>query len=266
MTIEPFTEIDLPSLDGLRPEGWSDIKLPFLFYLSHPFCRPLKAVVDGTVAGTGVGIVFGATAWLAHIIVRPESRGQGIGGKIVARLIEILAAAGVRTISLTATDLGRPVYKKAGFVDQIEYLHYAREAGERKVDPDGRIIPCGPALKDSVLALDRESSGEERGAAVAERLDGALVFVMGGEARGFYAPGIGEGLVIGRDVEAGLALLKLRSAREQRIALPAGNETGRQFLVANGYREVMRFWRMVWGPPFPWKPENIYSRVAGNMG
>ncbi|MBN2351071.1 MAG: GNAT family N-acetyltransferase [Spirochaetales bacterium] len=266
MTIEPFSRNDLPALDGLRPEKWPDLVPPFRFYLSHLFCLPLEAVSGGVVAGIGAGIGFGKTGWLAHIIVRHELRGRGIGGRIVIALIDYLAKKGCRTVSLLATDMGYPLYKKYGFVDQVEYVFFARDEDDRPDPPAGGIVPYSPDYLGSILDMDREVSGEERGAILEENLDGCLLHVSGGTVAGFFLPRLGEGFAAARNKEAGLALLAMKAARAVRVTLPTANEAGIRFLLGNGYREATRCWRMVRGPEFPWKPDCVYGRIAGNLG
>jgi GNAT superfamily N-acetyltransferase len=266
MTVEPFTENDLPALDGLRPENWPDLVPHFQFYLSKPSCLPRKTVVDGAIVGSGAGIAFGPTGWLAHIIVRPEHRGVGIGGRIVADLMGLLAGKGCRTVSLIATDLGRPVYLKAGFVDQTEYVFLTRAPGGKEGRTDRRIIAYEPTFEPAVLELDRAISGETREAVLKEKLEGSFLFVSGGRLRGCFLPRLGEGLVIARDDEAGLALLELKTSQAERVAMPADNEAARAFLLRNGFTETMRARRMVSGPAFAWKPDCVYGRIGGNMG
>ena len=47
------------------------------------------------IIGIGTGIVFGNTAWIAHIIVNPEFRRRGIGRKIVIKLLNIIFSKGM---------------------------------------------------------------------------------------------------------------------------------------------------------------------------
>ena len=41
---------------------------------------------------------------------------------------------------------------------------------------------------------------------------------------------------------------------------------GIAFLKFNGFVEIIRAKRMVWGKDYLWCPSKIYSRIAGNLG
>ena len=88
---------------------------------------PVKISIENKIIGIGTGIVFGNTAWLAHIIVNPEFRRRGIGRKIVIELLNIIKNTGCETVSLIATELGCPIYEKAGFIEQTKYAFFEKE-------------------------------------------------------------------------------------------------------------------------------------------
>ena len=48
---------------------------------------------------------------------RPEFRGRGVAGRILAMLMQKSADLGCCKIYLNASDMGRPLYEKAGFVE-----------------------------------------------------------------------------------------------------------------------------------------------------
>ena len=120
MLIKPMIGKDIKTIKKLQPKGWSNIVETFKYYYKAPFCYPIKAVIEGEIVGIGTAISYINTGWLAHIIVSEEHRGKGIGGAIVNYLCDYLKNSGHKTISLIATELGYPVYKKAGFREQTE--------------------------------------------------------------------------------------------------------------------------------------------------
>jgi GNAT superfamily N-acetyltransferase len=266
MTIEPFTRNDLPGLNELRPPDWHDITPSFEFYLSRTFCFPIKSVTSGRIVGIGAAILFQSTGWLAHIIVHPEYRGCGIGGEIVSSLLKLMQNRGCQTMSLIATDLGYPVYKRSGFLDDGEYLFYKRDQKAPAMPVNEKIIGYEPQFERSALDLDAEISGENRSAVILEKLAGSFLCILDGEVAGCYLPGLGEGLIIARRREAGLALLKVKVAGSSRVVLPAQNESAVALLAQNGFHETLRCKRMVHGARLAWKPEGLFSRIAGNLG
>ena len=143
MNILPFTNKDIPYILPLQPDGWPDLRTEFKFYTKNDFCHPVKVVDRARVIGIGVLIVFERTGWLAHIIVDSEKRNRGIGRFIVHRLLDMAKEKKCRSVSLIATDLGYPVYLKAGFVEQTRYLFFSRENGDdgrKAANGDGQAI------------------------------------------------------------------------------------------------------------------------------
>lgn len=120
MRVQPLNHNDLNSLPGLQPDGWQDITPSFEFYTRSSFCFPLKIISDDKIVGIGTTIIHHDVAWLAHIIVQKDYRKKGIGQLITERLVDSLKPMNCETIYLLATDLGAPVYEKAGFETETE--------------------------------------------------------------------------------------------------------------------------------------------------
>ena len=65
----------------------------------------------------------GKKAYIMNIYTAPEYRRQGIAYRMLDLLVEAAKEQGVLQIALEATDMGRPLYKKYGFVkmqDEME--------------------------------------------------------------------------------------------------------------------------------------------------
>lgn len=91
-------------------------------------------VFDGNcVVGTG-GVSFfrvmptyhnpsGNKAYIMNMYTKPEYRRKGIAYKTLDMLIKDIKGKGISAISLEATEMGKPLYKKYGFVkmnDEME--------------------------------------------------------------------------------------------------------------------------------------------------
>lgn len=90
---------------------------------------------DDNVAGCG-GVSFyevmptysnpsGKNAYIMNMYTRPEYRRKGIASKMLDLLIQEATDRGIKKVSLEATQMGRLVYEKYGFVsmkDEMEYL------------------------------------------------------------------------------------------------------------------------------------------------
>src|SRR6266487_1934869 len=71
---------------------------------------------DGDLVGVSGCAHFGATGWVGGVAVVPEARRAGLGRALTEAAIAWLQERGAGTIQLYATDLGRPVYERLGFV------------------------------------------------------------------------------------------------------------------------------------------------------
>lgn len=265
MTIESVIAGDLDEISSLRPEGWPDIRPWFEFYLSSSACHSFKVVEGGHILGTGTVIVFGASAWFAHVIVREECRGRGLGSLMVSHLLSYCSSSAISTVSLIATEMGFPVYKKAGFRTVSEYRIFTRRE-TLALPGDLPVSRFDGQFRGGLLALDFRAAGEDRSSVLERYLSDAYICAAGNTCRGFYLPSLGEGLIIADDEEAGLALMKLKYSSQCRAALPSENISGMRFLEQNGFELSGQGTRMICGQDVGWKPKMIYSRIAGNMG
>ena len=67
--------------------------------------------------------VSGKKAYIMNMYTKPEYRRRGVAFKTLDLLVEEAKARGVYAISLEATDMGKPLYEKYGFVmmnDEME--------------------------------------------------------------------------------------------------------------------------------------------------
>ena len=266
MVLERVTENDLEYLKELQPDGWSDIIPAFKFYSGSPYCFPIKIKSENIIVGIGAGIKLGDTGWLAHIIVRVGQRNMGIGSAIVDHLLGKMNEEGCMCISLIATELGYPVYRKFGFVDQTDYVFIEGNAPLRDQCTSENIVPCSPTFADKIFSLDQAVSGETRRELLSDNLDNSYVYQRDGKVAGFYLPNLGEGLIVASDAEAGIELMKARLSRMNKSVLPVDNSAAISFLTKSGFSEKKRAKRMILGKEFMWQPENLFNRIAGNLG
>jgi GNAT superfamily N-acetyltransferase len=265
MLPEPVVEKDLPGLAELQPDGWPDIIPEFGFYSRMPFCKAVRVTMEGRLAGVGAGISLGKTAWLAHIIVNPLFRKKGIGRSIVDHLLDWLDHSGCETVSLIATDMGYPLYRKTGFDDQTDYVFLKSEKPLNLPDSTDTIPFTGAAAID-VFSLDKKVSGEDRSGIMMNRMLNAHVLRKNGHITGYFLPGLGEGPIVAEEIETGLAMMELRIPNSKQCVLPVENAAGIDFLKENGFVESKRAKRMVRGKRFSWQPDKIFNRIGGNFG
>jgi GNAT superfamily N-acetyltransferase len=130
---------DLESAIGDRRWWLGDRREELTFYLSHR--RPECSWPSGTeqIVGTTVVTAGSAIGWLGLVFVAPALRGHGLGSTLTRAGLDCLHDQGSRSILLAATDFGRPIYEKLGFVidgyysvlprDNHAAVNYLVEAG-----------------------------------------------------------------------------------------------------------------------------------------
>jgi GNAT superfamily N-acetyltransferase len=258
---------DLDKIRGLQPDGWPDILPEFEFYIEKEFCHPIKAILNDRIVGIGTSIIFGRTAWLAHIIVEKVYRNRGIGYQITQELLEDQRSGSVETFLLIATESGKPVYKKAGFRTVTEYLYFKRDKPWRDGMISPNIVPYHPGHCSMLTDMDRQISGEDRRPLMEGFLGNSLVYTDNDSVRGFYLPELGEGLILALTVRAGLELMKAKYSKVDKAVIPSDNQPGVDFLKQNGFQITdTRGTRMILGQDLSWKPQNLFSRIGGNYG
>ncbi|HLS95206.1 MAG TPA: GNAT family N-acetyltransferase [Sphingobacterium sp.] len=267
MDIHPLTLQDLPFTRHLQPEGWGDITLSLMEYCLQPFCSPVKVVYGNNIVAVGAAILHENSAWLGHIIVDETYRGQGIGFNIVKHLLNSAIENGASSINLIATDLGAPVYKKAGFRIVGSYQSLKRERLWLQQSLPDQLQPSSPAFYEQILKLDQEISGENRRELIHSHLKQAVIFEHGGCVEGYYLPKLGQGPIYAVTERAGLALMELKYSTIDTAILPVDNAAGVQFLIKKGFEiQHTTAIRMTYGDDTQWHPDKIFSRIGGNYG
>jgi len=267
MRIHNVTYNDLSNIKKLQPEGWSDITIDFVKYLNYSFCEPIKLVVDDVIVGIGCSILFKNSAWIAHIIVHPEYRNKGFAFYIVNYLIQYLSSKKFTSISLIATSLGEPVYKKAGFRFVSNYAYLLRESAWINKDISNNFVLYSPNYYKQLIELDKEITGECRENILQHNLNHCLLYVENSILKGYYMPFLGEGAIYAHNDSVGLELMKLKYSIVDKAVVPSENKVAIDFLKKNGFVENDTTGiRMIFGDDIDWKPTCFFSRIGGNFG
>lgn len=266
MTIKTIQNEDITQLSSLQPEGWGDIRPYFHYYSASAFCDPIKIIDTNRIIAFGTSIKHQDTAWLAHVIVHPECRNQGLGNELTKSLIDRLDPNIFKTIYLDATDLGYPVYIKRGFEIEMEYVHLSGELLNLNLKNPKSVIPFEEKYRAEILELDKISSGENRKMVLSNQIDSCILYLSEGKVGGVYFPGFFDYPIIANLPEAGRELMKLRMREKNSSKLPYKNQIGVNFLLENGYKEVGRSKRMFRGIKREWKAGNNFNRISGGLG
>ncbi|MHA1992459.1 MAG: GNAT family N-acetyltransferase [Candidatus Hodarchaeales archaeon] len=75
----------------------------------------LKDKTTGEIIGLGTFLTLKKSGWIPHVGVEPSYQGKGLGKRIMIELLKLGAKKNFRSIELSASENGLPMYKKLGF-------------------------------------------------------------------------------------------------------------------------------------------------------
>lgn len=268
-----MTTGDVPAASSVAADvGWPGRERRFEFYVGHPFCEAVAAEAGGEVAGIGFGTGNGPVGWVGMVCVRPRYQGRGIGRALTERVAERLEDRGCRALALTATEAGRPLYEKMGFVTETFYHGFSGPGLDPEPPPPNvrRMLPEDLA---AVCQLDLRTTGEDR-SHLLQALEGPGWVAVGedGEVSGYHLPAPwGGGPTIVPDPEDAAALVRLVRALAgpegaPRFWLASENEGGLELMRGIGFEEAGRLPRMIRGGPVSWRPEALWGVFSLGKG
>ncbi|HWA98841.1 MAG TPA: GNAT family N-acetyltransferase [Pirellulales bacterium] len=262
MLIRAMTVDDLPSgLRLSRAAGWNQTPDDWQTMLALAGNGAFVAVAASQVIGTTMVCRFERAGWVAMVLVDERFRRQGIGRRLVEHALRLADEAGIETLALDATPLGRPLYEQLGFTVESEFSRYI---GQPKLEAEGDgfvMRPIDAADLDAIVAIDRHAIGCDR-RRLFERwfstpaVEG-MVCVVDGRVRGFafHRPGAVArhiGPCMADDESIGQALLKraLRDAAACNVYVdaPRNHPSAIAIAEAAGLNYQRPFWRMRRGP------------------
>ena len=265
--IRPADDDEVPlAIEALRRAGFSGDGIVRL--LEYPRQSPHGVVIlaDGRSSPDGVVCCasFGATGWIGALGVLPGARRHGLGTALTETACAWLRDHGAETVLLYATDLGRPVYERLGFVAEGTATAWRGVSGDG-LPPATVARPLTLADRDGVVAVDRAATGEEREVMLdamrplhgvgAEGTDGRLA---GWAVRSPWGTGAA---VTALDPDTGLALMAgaVDGPLPGTLVVPDGNEPARRALRRWGFARLNSAERMRLGPAVEWHPERQFG-------
>jgi hypothetical protein len=238
--------------------------------------RVVDADDGGGLAACGCAVPWGAFGWIGLVAVRPDLGRRGLGRAVTEVLGDWLAAAGVTTVALDASDQGAGLYTGMGFAD----------AGAVRclVPPPGGQPPTARRASEladedlaDVAALDASAFGASREHLLRRlRAEGAPAFVVRAadgtlEGYAFVVPNDGTiGPSAALDEEALVALLAATLATGPvdggRVLLPPESQHA-DTLARLGFVETRRLVHMRRpGGPLPGARHLLVSGASYAVG
>ena len=241
--------------------------------LEYPRTSPtgevLAAERRGQIVGAAAVAGFGATGWIGALGVVASARRHGIGRALTEAATDWLREHGAETVLLYATEAGRPVYQRVGFVAEGAAHAWRDVAPPPLADPPVGIRALGRSDADGVRALDAAATGEDRSAVLSLLLGGGgngagMVLERNGALAGsaLRSPwGLGPS-VVATDADAGLTLLsalRRRPGSPLTVSVPDANAEATRALRAWGMRPINAATRMRLGPPPAYDPARVFG-------
>jgi GNAT superfamily N-acetyltransferase len=262
-TVRPALRAEAPLVaDLLRRAGFGSTVGRLLDYpFGNQAAKVFVASERSALIGTASVASFGATGWIGALGVEPGARRRGTGGALTERCIEWLRERGASTVLLYATDQGRPVYERLGFVAEGSATAWRGVAGARR-GPGVRRLADDDRAK--ILAADRAATGENRDAVISQLrpLRGVAVDDDAGVTGFAVASAWGSGAaIVARDQEVGLALMSAAAAGPEPATLivPDTNPAAAGAVRRWGFARYNTAERMRLGPD----PGYVRERVFG---
>ena len=209
-------------------------------------------------------VSFGATGWIGALGVAPEARRHGVGTRAHrGGGATGCTQRGADTVLLFATDMGRPLYERLGFVIEGAATAWRGTAG---------TIPTGVQVRrlredDRAAVSHARPRGHRRGArqparraapARGRRRRALGTSSSAGRPRRPTAPGIA---ICADDDEAGVALMAAAASgpAPATLVVPDANAAAMANLRRWGFRAANAGERMRLGPPVAWRPERQFG-------
>ena len=172
MTIRPPNQSDWETFSALAClESWQVPSIE-LQLLKGPWAHYVRVLDDDKFCGLVTAVAYEKSAWIGNLIVPHHLRGKGYGSLLFKFVLADLVEQEMTSIWLTASDQGRSLYEKEGFVE-VDHI-------ERWVlPPPGAVIGFpveGENSCERLLHADRLAWSENRDSLLSVLCNGGKVF------------------------------------------------------------------------------------------
>lgn len=254
-----------------RQAGWNQTESDWLRFMDMEPDGCFVAELNGCPVGTTTTCIFENVAWIAMVLVDTESRGQGVGTKLLKHSLNYLDGRQVKTIRLDATHLGRPIYEKLGFVPEYELARFEGIPKQSKTGPV--VTKAMPEFFADMIELDRQMTETNREKMLSmlfkEFPENTCLATHYDKVDGFITMRPGANAVqIGpctANINAGPALLSDAlhkcAGKAVFVDIPTGNVPAVKIAESNGLKIQRRFTRMCRGERIK---DNIKAIWAGS--
>lgn len=207
---------------------------------------------EGAVVATATSIRYGTNlAWIGMVLTHPEFRGRGYARSLMRSALEHLSD--VETIKLDATEMGAPLYRKLGFVDECAIERWRGHTRLSPVEVEPFKYP----------AFDKDAFGANRGA-----LLDRLAKIEAASLEDAFAMGRGNrfGPCVSRSKDSALLLAKWYLARHPNEAIVWDLFPENNLAETLDFRLSRRLTRMTRGRELKADNSQIYAGAGFEFG
>jgi GNAT superfamily N-acetyltransferase len=272
-------DIDFALRQKLR-EGWAVSREQFEVFLEHDPDGCFVAMAGDEPVGMVTTTCFGPSGWIGNLIVEPRRRGLGIARALMEHGLDRLRGRGTTTVRLEGDPPGIPLYRKLGFLDELESCRFTLSGSrERPTLDDSAVETMSPDDLNEVAALDAAIFGADRRRFLELKLSCAELAVVrqrkGRILASLLASSTDRGLRIGpcvalshADARCLIAAAALAaSGRPVQIGSPALNTEALEMLAEMGFEKGPSCLRMRLGPPIAaGDPARVFAISSGAAG
>ena len=254
-----------------RSVGWQDSESEWR--VLHDAALVLGIKQQGRLLAQGALGDYGSAATLAKMVVAPEHQRQGLGAKLLERLLSEADSSGL-PVGLCASEQGRPLYGSRGFevTGELVILTGTPLLGTEAGPADVSVLDV-----DAAVVLDRRFTGVDRSRMLrARRREASAAFgsVPGAVPAFGMASQQGQGSLVGpimADTEAAarqVACALFRAAPGPvRVDVPLQHGAFRGWLVGLGLREQGQRVEMARGTArLPWQVGERFALATQAWG
>jgi GNAT superfamily N-acetyltransferase len=272
--IQRLTATDIPDNVALAQSvGWPDVEDDWR--VIHEAATVVGIRTGSTLLAQGALGSYGESGTIAKMIIAPDVQRQGLGSKVLNRLLADAERAQIATLGLVATPFGRPLYEQHEFAPVGEVVVMT---GSPVLDGTGTPAATIPD-KAAPMRVERRFMQCSRARVLGARLERAIATAWLPERQlessGYgMATAQGELALVGpviaaTDGDARRLASSLFAAvsRPVRIDVPGEQETFRAWLRSLGLRELGVRAEMARGARrLPWQVSQRFALIAQAWG
>lgn len=220
---------------------------------------------QGRIVATATAACYGnRLGWIGMVLTLPEYRGQGLGRVLTQAAVDY-AAERTRVIRLDASDMGRPIYERMGFVAECPVERWRREPGAAPSAPEVRPVKWSAESDTEVFGADRSFLLEEYARGEAASVEDGYAFGRPGANAPFFGP------CVAGSPEAADKLLRwyvaLHAGEPVMLDLFPHHKHAARIASALGFAPARRLTRMVLRPVPPELPDpRVYATGSFSWG